>query len=63
MAGLARQEHRCSPHTLAAFLDFLAGPLGATPSLAALEALVPADFRAHLVRGSNRLGRARHSPA
>jgi integrase/recombinase XerC len=57
-------ERRCSPHTLAAygrdlaaFLDFLAGHIGAPPSLAALEALAPADFRAYLVRRSNRLGR------
>lgn len=55
-------ERRCSAHTLAAygrdpaaFLGFLAGHLGATPSLAALAALTPADFRAYLVRLSNRL--------
>jgi integrase/recombinase XerC len=55
-------ERRCSPHTLAAygrdlaaFLDFIAERLGAAPSLAALEALTPADFRAYLVRASDRL--------
>jgi integrase/recombinase XerC len=48
-------ERRASRHTalgygrdLAGFLDFLRGHLGALPSLAALEALGPADFRAYL---------------
>jgi integrase/recombinase XerC len=50
-------ERRSSAHTLAAygrdlaaFLDFLREHLGAEPSLAALEALTPADFRAYLAR-------------
>jgi integrase/recombinase XerC len=50
-------ERRASAHTLAAygrdlafFLDFLIEHLGAPPSLAALEALQPADFRAWLGR-------------
>ena len=54
-------ERRCSPHTVAAygrdlagFLDFLVGHLGSLPSLEALEALLPADFRAYLARTSNR---------
>jgi len=61
-------ERRASRHTLLAygrdltgFLEFLTGHLGALPSLAALEALAPADFRAYLAaragtgieRGSN----------
>jgi integrase/recombinase XerC len=61
---LARRRSRCSAHTLAAygldlaaFLEFLAGHLGATPNLAALGALAPADFRAYLVRRSNCVGR------
>jgi integrase/recombinase XerC len=48
-------ERRASGHTvlgygrdLAGFLDFLREHLGALPSLAALEALGPADFRAYL---------------
>lgn len=50
-------ERRASAHTLAAygldladFLDFLAEHLGAEPSLAALQALSAADFRAWLAR-------------
>jgi integrase/recombinase XerC len=48
-------ERRASRHTalgygrdLAGFLDFLRDHLAAVPSLAALEALGPADFRAYL---------------
>jgi integrase/recombinase XerC len=48
-------ERRASRHTalaygrdLAGFLDFLREHLGAVPSLAELEALGPADFRAYL---------------
>jgi len=48
-------ERRASRHTalgygrdLAGFLDFLRDHLGAMPSLAALEALGPGDFRAYL---------------
>jgi integrase/recombinase XerC len=50
-------ERRASAHTLAAygrdlaaFLDFLAGHLGAVPGLAALDELTAADFRAYLAR-------------
>src|SRR5207237_7142914 len=46
-----------SPHSIdgygrdvAAFLRFLQGHLGAPPSLAALSALSPADFRAYLAQ-------------
>ena len=48
-------ERRVSPHTLAAygldlaaFLDFLNGHRGEVPSLAELDALTAADFRAYL---------------
>ena len=50
-------ERRASAHTVAAygrdlafFLDFLTGHLGEAPSLAAIDALCPADFRAYLAR-------------
>jgi integrase/recombinase XerC len=50
-------ERRASAHTIAAygrdlafFLDFLAEHLGAVPSLAAIDGLRPADFRAYLAR-------------
>ncbi len=50
-------ERRASAHTVAAygrdlafFLDFLTGHLGEAPSLAAIDALRPADFRAYLAR-------------
>ena len=50
-------ERRASAHTIAAygrdlafFLDFLTDHLGEPPSLAAIEALQPADFRAYLAR-------------
>jgi integrase/recombinase XerC len=59
-------ERRASRHTalgyghdLASFLDFLRGHLGALPSLAALEALGPADFRAYLAaRAQDGIGRS-----
>src|SRR6516225_8621175 len=54
MAWLAA-ERRASAHTVAAygrdlalFLDFLTAHLGELPSLAAIEGLRPADFRAYL---------------
>jgi integrase/recombinase XerC len=50
-------ERRASAHTVAAygrdlafFLDFLTEHLGELPSLAAINALRPADFRAYLAR-------------
>jgi integrase/recombinase XerC len=50
-------ERRVSAHTIAAygcdlalFLDFLTEHLGELPSLAAMSALQPADFRAYLAR-------------
>jgi integrase/recombinase XerC len=50
-------ERRASAHTISAygrdlcsFLDFLTEHLGALPSLAAIDALCPADFRAYLAR-------------
>ncbi len=50
-------ERRASAHTIAAygrdlafFLDFLTDHLGEPPSLAAIDALRPADFRAYLAR-------------
>ncbi len=50
-------ERRASAHTIAAygrdlafFLDFLTGHLGELPSLAAIDRLSPADWRAYLAR-------------
>src|SRR5438445_3595253 len=50
-------ERRASAHTVAAygrdlafFLDFLTEHLGEPPSLAAIDGLRPADFRAYLAR-------------
>ncbi|MEC8164801.1 MAG: tyrosine recombinase XerC [Pseudomonadota bacterium] len=55
-----RDERRSSPHTvdaytrdLSGFLTFIAGHLGALPTLAALETLAARDFRAWLARRSN----------
>lgn len=60
-----KAEKRVSPHTLdayqrdlAAFVGFLTGHLGEAPSLAAMLALTPADFRAYLgVRAADGLSR------
>jgi integrase/recombinase XerC len=56
-AGWLAGERRASPHTVAAygrdlafFLDFLTEHLGELPSLAAINSLRPADFRAYLAR-------------
>ncbi len=50
-------ERRASAHTIAAygreiafFLDFLTGHLGQAPTIAAIDELRPADFRAYLAR-------------
>ena len=55
-------ERRASAHTVAAygrdlafFLDFLTDHLGEPPSLAAIETLRPADFRAYLARRTQRV--------
>jgi integrase/recombinase XerC len=54
-AGWLAGERRASAHTIAAygrdlafFLDFLTGHLGELPSLATINELRPADFRAYL---------------
>ena len=56
-AGWLAGERRASAHTVAAygrdlafFLDFLTEHLGELPSLAAINGLRPADFRAYLAR-------------
>jgi integrase/recombinase XerC len=62
-------EKRASPHSvdgygrdLAAFLDFLQEHLGQAPTLAALAALAPSDFRAYLAHRFD-AGLARSSAA
>ena len=63
--GWLAEEHRLSPHTVAAyrrdvaiFFDFLAGHLGGPPALSDLEGLQPRDVRAFLAarRGAGRAG-------
>jgi integrase/recombinase XerC len=60
-AGWLAGERRGSPHTVAAygrdlalFLDFLTEHLGELPSLAAIDGLRPADFRAYLAHRVHR---------
>jgi integrase/recombinase XerC len=55
--GWLSAERRASAHTLAAygrdlagFLEFLTAHLGAPPDIAAIGALLPADYRAYLAR-------------
>jgi integrase/recombinase XerC len=62
-------ERRASAHTVAAygrdlafFLDFLTGHVGEPPSLAAIDRLRPADFRAYLAHRAGN-GVERHSLA
>jgi integrase/recombinase XerC len=65
-AGWLAGERRASPHTVAAygrdlafFLDFLTEHLGELPSLAAINGLRPADFRAYLAhRVGDRIDRS-----
>ncbi len=69
--GWLETEHRVSPHTLAAygrdlasFLDFLVEHRGGVPGLAALSALLPADFRAWLARrAGDDIGRSSNARA
>src|SRR5262249_42071188 len=64
-AGWLAGGRRASAHTIAAygrdlafFLDFLTEHLGELPSLAAVNVLRPADFRAYLAhRARNHVGR------
>ena len=65
-AGWLAGERRASAHTVAAygrdlafFLDFLTEHLGELPSLAAIDGLRPADFRAYLAhRAGDRVERS-----
>jgi integrase/recombinase XerC len=69
--GWLETERRVSPHTLAAygrdlasFLDFLVEHKGGLPGLGALNALLPADFRAWLARrAGNDIGRGSNARA
>ena len=69
--GWLDTERRVSPHTLAAygrdlasFLDFLVEHGGGVPGLAALNALLPADFRAWLAhRVGDAIGRSSNARA